>query len=398
MSDTRRPAGDAGHTKSEQEPDAGRADRTSWREWPGLVSRGFVMGSADIIPGVSGGTMALILGIYSRLIHAIRSVDLSFFHLLFRLRWKEAFRGVHWRFLVMLVGGILLAVMFFTRVVPLQIYMHTHPELIYGLFFGLILGSIFILVKALERFGWVHVLLMAAGTLGGWWAVTLVPTATPETPLFVFLSGSVAICAMVLPGISGSYLLLILGKYDYILSQLALLGSPETAGGLLALLPFAGGAALGLGLFTRLLSWLLDHYYGPTLAVLIGFLVGSLYMIWPWQQREYREFTDVSAVVEAGSERAAALRAREVEPDLPEFERLGKIRNPGAPEGEPRRVEILRVKRKIVRATPELPAPGERPGEAAAGAGGAAAGLMLVVVLERVQRRMGGEAGKGVQE
>ncbi|MDZ7771312.1 MAG: DUF368 domain-containing protein [Balneolaceae bacterium] len=375
---------------SREEGDAAKTDPTSWSEWPGLISRGFVMGSADIIPGVSGGTMALILGIYSRLIHAIRSVDLSFFRCLLRLRWREALAGVHWRFLVLLVGGILLAVVFFTRVVPLQIYMHTHPELIYGLFFGLILGSIFILVKALEHFGWAHALLLAAGALAGWWTVTLVPAATPETPLFVFLSGSVAICAMVLPGISGSYLLLILGKYDYILSQLALLGGSATVEGLLALLPFFGGAAVGLALFTRLLSWLLDRHYGPTLAVLIGFLVGSLYMIWPWQQREYREFTRVEAVVEVGSDRAGDLRDRQEDPDLPEFERLGEVLNPDV-QGAPRQVEILRVQKKLVRSTPELPAPREQPGESAAGAAGAAAGLLMVVALERMQRRMGGD-------
>ncbi len=360
----------------------------SRREWPRLLGTGFVMGSADIVPGVSGGTMALILGIYARLIHAIRGFDAGFFKKLFRLRWKSALDGVQWKFLAILLCGILGAVFFFTRVVPLQVYMFTHPELIYGLFFGLILGSIYILVKAIESFGWKHAVFLAAGTALGFWVVTLVPAETPETPLFVFLSGSVAICAMVLPGISGSYILLILRKYDYILSEIAKVGTAETTAGLLALLPFLLGAAAGLALFTRLLSWLLNRWYGLTLALLVGFLIGSLYVIWPWQERDYREITSVERVVAYDSEEADRLRERKREPDRPEYLRLGSVREAAPSSGETPSVEIVRVRKKLVGSVPYLPRwEGSESGRPWQGAGGMAAGLLLVLGLDYARRR-----------
>ncbi|MDX1673144.1 MAG: DUF368 domain-containing protein, partial [Balneolaceae bacterium] len=214
------------------------------------------MGSADIVPGVSGGTMALILGIYSRLVHAIKSFDSRFVKKVLTLKWSDAVRLVHWKFLLPLLSGILGAVLFFTKVVPLQVYMFTDPELIYGLFFGLIVGSIVILVKVIDHFGWAHALFLAGGALIGFWVVTLVPTDTSESSLFVFLSGAIAICAMILPGISGSYILLILGKYDYILTQIGKMGTADTIEGLLILIPFLLGAVFGLAVFSRLLSWL----------------------------------------------------------------------------------------------------------------------------------------------
>ncbi|MDX1638391.1 MAG: DUF368 domain-containing protein, partial [Balneolaceae bacterium] len=200
------------------------AEHTSWKEWPVLMAKGFLMGSADIVPGVSGGTLALILGIYERLINAIKSANTRFVRQLVTLQWRSALQVIHWKFLLMLFSGIAAAILFFTRIVPLQVFMFTDPELIYGLFFGLIVGSIWILVKAIDGLTWGHGGLILVGAIVGFWVVTLVPTDTPETALFVFFSGSIAICAMILPGISGSYLLLILRKYDYILSQVAALG------------------------------------------------------------------------------------------------------------------------------------------------------------------------------
>ena len=265
-------------------------DVTTWKESPLLLIKGFLMGSADIVPGVSGGTMALILGIYNRLLHAIKSVDTKFLGYLVTFRFKKLFQEFHWKFLVFLLGGIILAVIFFTTVVPLQIYMFTHPELVFGTFFGLILGSIMILLREIQSWSILRGLLLLIGTGIGFWVVNLVPTQTPETPLFVFLSGSVAICAMVLPGISGSYILLILRKYDFILSSIRDLQQSSTmVEAAITLLPFFLGAAVGLALFSRLLSWLLDRSYQATLLVLIGFLFGSLYVIWPYQDRVYEK-------------------------------------------------------------------------------------------------------------
>lgn len=307
------------------------------------------MGSADIVPGVSGGTLALILGVYERLINAIKSANVQFIKHFFALRWRSALEVIHWKFLVMLFSGIGTAVLFFTRVVPLQVYMFTKPELIFGLFFGLIVGSIYILVKVIDSLDWRHGLFIIVGTLIGFWVVTLVPTDTPETSLFVFFSGSIAICAMILPGISGSYLLLILRKYDYILSQVAGLG--KSIEPILVLVTFFAGAAVGLALFSRVLSWLLDRYYGFTLAVLIGFLIGSLYVIWPYQNRTYHETVRKTELVNYDHPRAENLRNDPPDKNRPRYERLGEVKSTGSTK----QVEIETVKQKLIKSDPYIP-------------------------------------------
>lgn len=245
------------------------------------------MGSADVVPGVSGGTMALITGIYAQLLDVIRSVDAQAVRLLLTLKWGAAFERIHWRFLAVLLAGILSAVVFFTRVIPLPTLIHTHPVPIYGLFFGLVLGSVWTVGRSMGRFTTQAALFTLAGIAIGFRVVTLIPADTPDHPLFIFFAGAVAICAMVLPGISGSFILLILRKYDYVLGQVGLLGGPETLSALGVLIPFGLGILTGLALFTRFLSWLLHRYEIPTMAVLIGFMVGSLWVIWPWQERIY---------------------------------------------------------------------------------------------------------------
>ncbi|MEL7833891.1 DUF368 domain-containing protein [Fodinibius sp. Rm-B-1B1-1] len=337
---------------SENEDPVSQPDNTSWKEYPFLLIKGFLMGSADVVPGVSGGTLALIVGIYTRLINAIKSFDTRFFKRLITFKFRSALSEVHWKFMVMLLSGIFCALLFFTKVVPLQIYMFTNPELVYGLFFGLIVGSIFVLIKAIDGFNWIHALFVLVGAGIGFWVVTLVPTDTSEAPWFVFISGSIAICAMILPGISGSYFLLILRKYDYILSQFGKLGTSEMMGGLLALLPFIAGAIVGLALFARLLSWLLDRYEAKTLAVLIGFLIGSLYVIWPYQDRSYEQFVSKTQVVAYESAEAEALRSNPPNTNRPEFKRLGEVVNA---DGAQKEVEIVTVKNKLIKSDPFVP-------------------------------------------
>jgi putative membrane protein len=368
------------------------ADRTSWKESPFLLLKGFLMGSADIVPGVSGGTMALIVGIYNRLIHAISSFDLQFLKRFFAFRWKTAFLMVHWKFLGILLAGIFCAVLFFTKVVPLQTYMFTDPELIFGLFFGLIVGSIFILIKAIDDFSWAHGLMVIAGIAIGLWVVTRVPAETSESPLFIFLSGSIAICAMVLPGISGSYILLILRKYDFILTQLGKLGTVDTFSALWVLAPFILGAIVGLMLFTRLLSWLLDHFYAYTLAILIGFLIGSLFVIWPYQDRIYTEFIDKTEVVEFTSERAQNLRENPRDKNQPEYERLGDVINPNATFDDLKQVEIETVSQKLIRSEPYIPfitSEEAKTGHFWSGVWGILIGLGMVIGLDRLQKKEG---------
>lgn len=341
------------------------------------------MGSADIVPGVSGGTMALILGIYSRLVHAIKSFDSRFVKKVLTLKWSDAVRLVHWKFLLPLLSGILGAVLFFTKVVPLQVYMFTDPELIYGLFFGLIVGSIVILVKVIDHFGWAHALFLAGGALIGFWVVTLVPTDTSESSLFVFLSGAIAICAMILPGISGSYILLILGKYDYILTQIGKMGTADTMEGLLILIPFLLGAVFGLAVFSRLLSWLLDHHYARTLAVLIGFLIGSLYVIWPYQEREYVQIITKTEIVAYDSPEARELREHPPDTERPIFQRLGQVIQPK--QDASRQVELQTVRQKVVQSSPFIPyitIEGPGTGHFWSGIIGMAIGLLSVAGLD----------------
>lgn len=314
------------------------------------------MGSADIVPGVSGGTMALITGIYQRLIFAIKSVDAKMVKSLFTLKFHKVFEYFHWKFLLLLFAGIILAVVFFTRIVPLQVYMFTHPELVYGIFFGLILGSVFLLIAELDMRGQnIKALLpLVAGSAIGFWVVTLIPADTPENFWYIFASGAVAICAMILPGISGSYILLIFRKYDYVLSQLGTIGSPDTLQAILNLAPFFIGAATGLIFFTRILSWFLSRHYSMTLLVLIGFLIGSLYVIWPYQEREFEEMVRSVKVLPADDPLVQKLQEREIVPNTPTYERVGDVVLQGS-ERKAGMVEVETISRKLTNSSPILP-------------------------------------------
>ncbi len=332
-------------------------DLTRWREAPFLMIKGFLMGSADIVPGVSGGTMALITGIYDRLIFAIKSFNASAVKSLLTLRIEEFFSQFHWRFALLLISGMFLAVVFFTRIVPLQVYMFTHAEIIYGLFFGLIVGSIFLLIseiKGSDR-NWKFLFPMAAGTLIGFWVVNLVPADTPETSWYVFLTGSVAISAMILPGISGSYILLIFRKYDYILEQLSLLGTTQTWDAFINLIPFGLGIITGLIIFSRILSWMLKSFHTITIVLLIGFLIGSLYVIWPYQEREYEEIVLNVEMLPVTNPLVQEIKQRDDVPDKPEFQRIGQIINSESALGEFTVVQIETVARKVIATEPFIP-------------------------------------------
>jgi putative membrane protein len=238
------------------------------------------MGAADVVPGVSGGTMALILGIYQRLLEAIRAFDTTLLRLLAARRFGDAATHADIAFLIALGAGILAAILFFTRIVSLPQLIREHPEQIYALFFGLIVGSIVVLLRVLGRMRWRDLAFLVAGTLLGLAVVNVIPFETPVDAWFVFLSGALAICAMILPGISGSFILLLLRKYEHVLDAI---GHFDFT----VILPFALGAISGLMLFSRLLVWLLRHHYRITLTSIIGMLVGSLWLLWPFQARSY---------------------------------------------------------------------------------------------------------------
>ncbi len=387
--------------------DTPEKDLTRPREMPFLYLKGFAMGSADVVPGVSGGTMALILGIYSRLIFAIKSVDLETVKQVFTLKWGAVFTRVHWMFLISVFLGGVSAIFFFTRVIALPVLMHTHPEIIYGLFFGLISGSILLLLRAVGDVGWKEAITVMAGAAIGLRIVTLVPTDTPETVLFVFLSGSLSITAMVLPGISGSFILLILRKYEYILGNIALLGTDRTMEAMSVLFPFGFGMVVGLVLFVRLLSWLIKRYHIFTLCLLVGFMAGSLYVIWPYQEREYTEIVDSQVMpiqdplVQELMEREK--KGREPERRRPEYWKSGPVINPEDPESE-QKVEVIHVRRRLISSNPywpdwTAPSSDERlEGDARAlygGLGTMFAGFLLVGYLGRLMRRKNTDGGSG---
>ncbi len=247
-----------------------------------IALKGFCMGAADVVPGVSGGTMALILGIYARWLNAIRSFDALWLRHIFTLEWRGIVTRPDFGFVIPLILGIFAAILFFTRVVPLPELLHSHPELVYGLFFGLIAGSIPPLLREAGRFDVPAAIYLLLGIGLGWFIVNLVPVDTPSVAWFIFLSGALAICALLLPGISGSFILLILRQYDTVF---AALGRFDFS----IIIPFALGALTGLVGFSRLLSWLLARWYREALLLITGILIGALWIIWPFQQREYLE-------------------------------------------------------------------------------------------------------------
>ena len=329
------------------------SDSTRLKEGPILIIKGFLMGGADVIPGVSGGTMALILGIYTRLIHAIKSLNGKAIKALFTFRFRNFLQEFHWRFLLFLITGIGSAFVFFTRVVPLPKLMYRYPEPVYGLFFGLILGSVYLLIRQIKGLNWVHILFILIGVYIGYRVVTLVPTDTPENLPFIFFSGAIAICAMILPGISGSFLLLILHKYTFILTQFGKLGGPDTMEAGSILLVFVAGMVVGITSFSRLLSWLLDRYYPQTISVLIGFLIGSLYVIWPFQMRDYIHSQRVK-VVAMNSAQVRNLQATPPDTTQVEYNKLGSIVQPET-ANQAGEIQLITVKKKLISSKPFWP-------------------------------------------
>jgi len=249
-------------------------------ETPSLVGKGMCMGSADIVPGVSGGTMAYILGIYQRLLEAITVFNPGWLRLLLRLELKKAVAAIPFFFLMPLGIGIVLAVVIFTRVIPLPYFVQHHPEPVYGLFFGLVGGSVILLLKKYASPCLSHGLVILAGVVLGTMIVSLVPARTPDASWFVFLCGAVAISAMILPGISGSFILLILGKYALILGAI---GSINIS----VLAPFMLGCLVGLLGFAHSLKWLMRQYTKIMNLLITGLLIGTLQAVWPFQERIY---------------------------------------------------------------------------------------------------------------
>ncbi len=239
-----------------------------------LFIKGFCMGAADVVPGVSGGTMALVLGIYEELLQSIKAIDLHFARLLATFQFKRALALIPLSFLVSLFGGILVAV--FTLAKALSWLLTNYPVGVWSFFFGLILASALLVGRRIAAWHVGVFIGLVLSAVAAYVLVGIVPLETPNARPFLFFCGAIAICAMVLPGISGSFILVLLGKYQTILDAVHRLD-------LATLIVFAAGTVTGLMLFVRLLTWLLERYHTLTLACLTGLMIGSLRKIWPWK-------------------------------------------------------------------------------------------------------------------
>ncbi|GAF56820.1 LOW QUALITY PROTEIN: membrane protein [Psychrobacter sp. JCM 18901] len=244
----------------------------------GIYIRGMAMGAADIVPGVSGGTIALIAGIYERLINALGSIGPNLWTIFRQEGGIKGFAAI-WRqvdatFLLCLLLGI--ATSFATLAGIIKHLLDNQPLLIWSFFFGLVVATVFILLSEIKRWNIGRAVLFATGLIAAV-VISSMPllTTTPSLP-YLFFAGAIAICAMILPGISGSFILLLLGAYDAVLEAVDTMN-------LSAIFTVIAGMATGLLLFTRALKWLLSHYYQATLALLTGFIAGSLIKVWPWK-------------------------------------------------------------------------------------------------------------------
>jgi len=240
--------------------DADRRPRRTTADYVLIAVKGLCMGSADVVPGVSGGTIAFITGIYEELISAIRMAGRpEFLKALLSFRLKEAARLLNFPFLLALGSGIIIAILSLARL--MQRLLANQPVMIWSFFFGLVFASVVVVSRKIRRWNPLLVTALAAGAVGAYVLVGLVPVQTPDAPWFVFLSGAVAICAMILPGISGAFILVLLGKYHYMLGALI-------RGDLVTIITFVSGAAIGLVSFSQMLNWLFRRYHDPTVALL----------------------------------------------------------------------------------------------------------------------------------
>ena len=244
-----------------------------------LYLKGMLMGIADLIPGVSGGTIAFITGIYDDILEGISHYNVSFLKTLFSKDFKQALEQSSTKFLIVLFTGILTSIFLFARL--MHYLMANHAIFTWSLFFGLIIASIFTLLKATKKIVGVNGVWTIVGAIFAYAVVSLVPVTTPESYVFIFLCGFISIMAMILPGLSGSFLLLILGKYQFITGAIK---SPFQDNNLIIMGIFATGAVLGLTLFSRFLKYLLSKFHDATMCFLIGVLIGSLKKVWPWKE------------------------------------------------------------------------------------------------------------------
>lgn len=252
-----------------------------------VAFKGICMGAADVIPGVSGGTIAFIMGIYAELLDSIKSVNGEALKLLLKGKIGAFWKHINGTFLASLFTGILISVFSIAKL--MKYLLEFHPVPLWSFFFGLILASAIYILKGLDKWSLQNIISLLSGVAIGVFICLASPGQTPDALWFIFLSGAIAICAMILPGISGSFILLLLGKYAFVMEAVSTLNIP-------VLVVFAAGACIGIVCFSHFLSWLLKKFYMLTIALLSGFMIGSLLKVWPWKVPGAQEGFDFPAL------------------------------------------------------------------------------------------------------
>lgn len=241
-----------------------------------LMLKGMGMGAADVVPGVSGGTIAFIVGIYDELINSIKSINLESLKLFFTGKWGAFWKKINGNFLFFLLAGIGISVFSLAKLITWLLV--DHPILVWSFFFGLVLASTWFVSKDIKEWkSWKTWVAFVIGVVVAFYITVATPAETPSNLLFIFVCGAIAICAMILPGISGSFILVLLGKYFFIMDAVKTLD-------VVVMVVFAAGACIGITSFSRILSYALAHFRNITLAVLTGFMLGSLNKVWPWKE------------------------------------------------------------------------------------------------------------------
>ncbi|HDJ33963.1 MAG TPA: DUF368 domain-containing protein [Bacteroidetes bacterium] len=248
-----------------------------------LFLKGAGMGAANVIPGVSGGTIALITGIFEELLTSIKSFDTHAVRLIFRGKFSEFSRYVHLDFLLAVFLGIGISIISLARL--LGFLFETYPVQVWAYFFGLILASVYYVSATINRWNLPVILFFLSGTIMALLISFLSPATENQSFIYLFISGMVAMCSMILPGLSGSYVLVLMGEYELVMIHAV------NEFRLDILIPVIVGAVVALLLFSRLLSWIYKKFRNQTIALLSGFIMGSLATIWPWKEAIYK--TDV---------------------------------------------------------------------------------------------------------
>ena len=254
-----------------------------------ILFKGIAMGAADVVPGVSGGTIAFISGIYEELIESIDKVNLGVFKVWKKEGFKAAWTSINGSFLLALFSGIAISILSLAKLI--KWLLHNEPILLWSFFFGLVLASILYIAKQIKGWSAKIVLAIIVTSILSYFITLAEPFASPDSPFYLLFCGFVAIIAMILPGVSGAFILLILGAYQTAIDTINNLLEGLTTGNMtlfkdafLNFLLLAIGAVIGLKVFSKVLNWMFKHQKNLTLAVLTGFMIGSLNKIWPWKE------------------------------------------------------------------------------------------------------------------